>query len=198
MKAPTLLTRAFGNPVFAVIACGWFINALRGWYLGHSSLLETMLAGGCAVRSLSSWRTLRNHQAWLRQWNDAGTPPASASETPASESRSDRSASKGAVIVSLLLIILLPLAARGIEHDATTNTLAVLAWFACIVWFPVALVKYRRQRGAVSADKPVKPEPPPVVAWVAEPASIAPTRADAIRNLPDYALSATGLERVGR
>lgn len=195
MKTPPLLTRFLGNPVVVLCMCAWFLHALAGWYLLQPSISESIVAGCFAVASLRAWRTMRTHQAWLRQWNDTGQMEA---ETPARIS-ADRRRRKSALVFVLpvLALMMLMLAANNARPDELP--LLRLLSLGCIAWLVVAaLTRKFRKHGGGQASSAAKVETPSAVAWVSGPASSAPSRAFATSHLPDYALSVMGLRRVNR
>lgn len=153
MTTPAFRTRLFGNPVVAVILGGWFVKTAGSWYLHHAPFGAVLFTFCLALLSLTSWRKLRIHQAWLRQWNDAGGVPAQ----PASDRRHElfrTKQSKGAVMLPLLLVFVLPLAAQGIPHDAPVMPLLTLTWFGCIGWCVVTVLRrFWKRSASASADK---------------------------------------------
>jgi hypothetical protein len=191
MKTPPLTTRFLGNPVVALCMCVWFLHALAGWYLLQPSIPESIIAGCLAVCSLSSWRRMRVHQAWLRQWKDTGQAE---TQTAARISASRR---KSALVFlpPVLTLMLLLLAANTARPDELPILRLLL--LGCAAWLVMlALMRKFRKHGGGQASSTVKAEAPSIVAWVAGPASSAPSRAFATSNLPDYALNVMGLRRV--
>lgn len=182
MKTPPLTTRFLGNPVVALCMWVWLLHALAGWYLQQPSIGETIFAGCFAVCSLSSWRKMRVHQAWLRQWNDTGRDETG---TPARIPASGRRKSALMFFLPVVALMLLLLAANNAPADGMP--LLRLLSLGCVAWLVVAtLVRKFRKHSEVRESRSVKAEAPSIVAWVAGPAGCAPSRSDACKDLPDY------------
>jgi len=193
MKTPPLTARFFGNPVVALCMWGWFLHALAGWYVLQPSIAETIFAGCFAVGSLTSWRKMRVHYAWLRQWSDTGQLE---TETPARIPASGRRKSALLFFLPVLALMLLLLAANNARPDELPM-LRVLA-LGCVVWLVTAILRKSRKHGGGQVSSAVKTEAPSIVAWVDGPATSAQSRAFATSNLPDYALAVMGMRRVNR
>jgi hypothetical protein len=182
MKTPPLTTRFFGNPVVALCMWGWFLHALAGWYLLQPSIGETIFAGCFAVCSLTAWRKMRAHHAWLRQWSDTSQLE---TETPARIPASSRRKSARVFFPPVLGLMLVLVAANNARPEALPM-LRLLA-FGCVVWLvAAALARKFRKHGGGQESSGVKAETPSIVAWVAGPASCAPSRTDACKDLPGY------------
>ncbi|HEV8039085.1 MAG TPA: hypothetical protein VGP62_09495 [Bryobacteraceae bacterium] len=192
MNQPTLMTRFIGTPLVAVVAyvgvglllLGWWQGAVP-WWLGLAALC---FAG--AVRTAA--RELRAYNRWLAAWQTMGMPRAAAHEPlakPVSRSRKASSSWAGVVVAVLLLVVIPVLMASPGANEALRNGLG-LFWLAMALYLVCKLAAklYRavaRRSPSVSAGAKGG-EASDVVQWALPCASSSPSRADAVRNLPEY------------
>jgi hypothetical protein len=203
MNPPTSMTRLLGKPRIAAVLYVGVALAVLGWaggeipwWLGLASLcfVGTVRKAGQDVRRYNQWRT-----AW------AAMGPASATPRPATPKRPLRkrkaSSPWASVIVAALSLVVIPVLIAAPGADETLRHALTLLWLGMALYLPVKLaINVRRARihkgaGTVSAGGSKTSAAADVVEWMLPQASSSPSRADAMRCLPEY--SARLMERPG-
>jgi hypothetical protein len=189
MNQPTVMTRFLGRPRVAAalyVGCalavlGWFGGAVP-WWLGLMALCFVGTVRGAV-------REVRRYNDWWAAWQSMGSAPSAATAEPAVRGRKASSPRFKITVAALSLIVIPLLASLG---DATFRLWLTLLWLGIAVYLVRKLASVRRSRvrggvaGTVSAGARKKGAAPDVVAWVLPRASSSPSRADAMRRLPDY------------
>ena len=175
------------------VLLGWWQGAVP-WWLGLAALC---FAG--AVRT--SVKEVRRYNQWWAGWQAMGNPaPRGATPKPSVPKRKASSGWAG-VVVAFVSVVVIPFfsAAPGTD-EALRNGLGLL-WLGMALYLVCKLVAklyrtaLRRSRsvsvGAANAGA-IAGEAVDVVQWALPPASSSPSRADAVRNLPEYSARLIG------
>ena len=167
MKPTTYMTRFIGTPRVAAVlyfACsltvlGWFGGEVH-WWLAFPAL--------CFIGTVrKAVQNVRRYDQWWTAWQGMGNPTGAV--TPKRMARRRKSSSSWVnITVAALSLVIIPMfiAAPGAD-EATRHWLALL-WLGIAAYLLFKL-------GAAE-----------VVQWVLPRASSSPSRADALRNVPDY------------
>ena len=194
MNRPTRMTRLLGQPRVAaalyvgcvVAVLGWFGGAVP-WWLGLMAL--------CFVGTVrKAVNDVRRYKQWSAAWAAMGSAPAP-SPRPATAKQHLRGKTSsrwtGAIAAALLLFIIPVVIATPGASEAARNGLTLL-WLATAVYLLCKLVinvrpaRAQKRAGTVSAGASKTDAAADVVEWALPPASSSPSRADAMRRLPEY------------
>jgi hypothetical protein len=191
MKPTTYMTRFIGTPRVAAVlyfACsltvlGWFGGEVH-WWLAFPAL--------CFIGTVrKAVQNVRRYDQWWTAWQGMGNPTGAV--TPKRMARRRKSSSSWVnITVAALSLVIIPMfiAAPGAD-EATRHWLALL-WLgiAAYLLFKLAITFRRavlkRRAGKVGAGEAKTSGAAEVVQWVLPRASSSPSRADALRNVPDY------------
>jgi hypothetical protein len=193
MNRPTPMTRCIGaRPVAAVLYVGLGLLVL-GWAGGEVPwwlALAALCFAGTVRRAV---RDVRNYNQWWTAWQAMGA--ASASPQPATPKpnvrRRKASSSWARVILAAVSVVVIPvfITAPG-ASEALREGLTVL--WCCVVLYLVCklaagiLRGLRGKSGITGARGKTQGGLVDVVQWVLPRASSSPSRADAMRRLPEY------------
>jgi hypothetical protein len=187
------MTRFLGKPrvsmalyvVSIVVVAGWVGHALP-WWIG-------LIALYCVTSVRKAVNDMRHYNQWWASWHGMGSMP-SITPKPTVRRRNGSSPWTG-VIAAALLLVSIPMAAAGAD-EGLLNVLALLWLGVAVYLFYQLAVNVRRARTSVAVkESPASPatatkantaDVVDVVQWVLPPASSSPSRADAMRQVPDY------------
>jgi hypothetical protein len=191
MNRPGPGVRAMGSPsgAFAMFtACGLVV---AGVFMGVLPWWLALFAFGFANGTVSAVRQMRVYNAWAEQWQEMATGrPASA--PPRARPREKRNWAALNIPVGVALAIGLPWLASQVDAREEKEYLAVLWLVDCgtLLFLVVrAIVRRPKAQSAATAKVEVaqQVEPTvPVVAWLIGKAVESPSRAEAMRELPEY------------
>lgn len=194
MNPPTSMTRFLGKPrvsaalyvVCAVCVLGWFGGEVP-WWLGLIAL--------CNVGTVrKAVKDVRRYNQWSGAWAAMGNAPpiarSAARPKPAMRNRKASSPWAGVMVAALSLVII-PMLMRGARADDALCTWLTLLWLAMAVYLVWKLAHVRRAHvqivaGSAGAGRSKNSAAADVVEWVLPRASSSPSRADAMRRLPEY------------
>ncbi|MGA2905013.1 MAG: hypothetical protein ABSD98_14360 [Candidatus Korobacteraceae bacterium] len=193
------MTRFLGTP--RVAAAFYFVCSLTvlGWVGGevHWWLALPVLSFIGTVRKAG--QDVRRYDQWFAAWQGMGNPAGEV--TPKRVVRRRKSSSSWVnITVGALSLVIIPLfiAAPGAD-EATRHWLALL-WFgiAAYLLFKLAIsfrrARLNRRAGTVSVGEGKTSGAVDIVEWMLPPASSSPSRADAMRNVPDYCARLMGMQ----
>ncbi len=194
MNAPTSATRFIGTPRTAnvlyvgagLVVFGWFGGAVP-WWLGIMAL--------CFVGTVrKAVQDVRRYDAWASDWRAMGRP-GMASARPAAKV-SFRMRHKNAppwvgVTIAALSLLVIPVVMAAPGPDAGLRQLLTLLWLGAalyLLWKLAARVRraFVKAAGTISAGDRKSGASADVVEWMLPRASSSPSRADAMRRLPEY------------
>jgi hypothetical protein len=196
MTQPTPMTRCIGaRPVAAVLYLGSGLLVL-GWARGEVSWWLAIAALCFAGTVRRAVRDVRSYNRWWTAWQEMGAASAASASsqpaTPKPDVRTRKATSAWArVIVATGAALMLPffVAAAG-DSDALRECLTVL--WSCVVLYLVYKVAaammgaFRRKSGITGSIAKTHGGRVDLVQWVLPRASSSPSRADAMRALPEY------------
>jgi hypothetical protein len=190
MNPPTTLTRFLSTRRVSAALYVGCPAAVLGWFGGAVPWWLALLAF-CLMGTVSkAVNQARRYDAWRASWDAMGAPAQAAAPTRMARKRNDSTIHNGAMLAAILLAII-PLIGRapGAGEDVR-NGLAIL-WLGMAGYLIIKLaMRFGRARTSVKA--PAMPAPGKhtagvdVVEWVLPRASSCPSRADAMRRLPEY------------
>jgi hypothetical protein len=180
-----------------LLACGAVIVE---WLTGGASWWQGMLALLMAMQTLSAVGKVSRYKRWSAQWQ-AMAEPAIASQRTSYHQGGDDSVTKRStttakaqrsgwlrVVVAMLLALAIPLYV-GQDIDRASPALACL-WLAICVYLGFRLLRRISRRGVKDGEQRSAPQnrevENPFVTWVVNRPSSSPSRAYAVRNLPEY------------
>lgn len=192
MNQPTPMTRFIGKPRVAAVlyvglglaVLGWAEGAVP-WWLGVAAL--------CTAGSVrKAVKDVRSYKQWWTAWGAMGAataPPRAATSKPSS--------SWAGVIVAGVSFVMIPvwIAAPGASEALRQGLTAVWCCMAIYLLWRLAARLWRalfRAAGTASAGERKTSAPAEVVEWALPRASSSPSRADALRNLPEYSARLIG------
>jgi hypothetical protein len=178
------------------IGCGL---AVLGWYGGEIPWWLALIAL-CSVGSVRrSVQEVRRYNQWWGAWQSMGNEPSAPAPKVITRGRKASSPWLTITVASLSLMII-PMLADCVD-DSVHHWLTLL-WLgiAAYLVFKLASVRRSRVKKAVAGTAGVggrkNGAAPDVVAWVLPRASSSPSRADALRRLPDYCSRLMAVERA--
>jgi hypothetical protein len=199
MNQPTPMTRFVGKPRVAAVlyvglglaVLGWAEGAVP-WWLGVAAL--------CTAGSVrKAVQDVRSYKQWWTAWaamGAAGAPPRPATSKLDARGRKASSSWAG-VIVAAVALVMIPvwMAAPGASEALRQGLTAVWCCTAVYLLWKLA-ARLRRARftaaGTASAGERKNSAAADVVEWALPGASSSPSRADAMRNLPEYSARLIG------
>jgi hypothetical protein len=194
------MTRFIGKPRVAAVlyvglglaVLGWAEGTVP-WWLGVAALCT---AG--SVRKAA--QDVRSYKQWWTAWaamGAAGAPSPAATSKPSARGR--KASSWAGVTVAAVSLVMIPvwMAAPGASEALRQGLTAVWCGLALyLLWRLAARLRRAifRAAGTVSAGAQSKTQsgPAEVVEWALPRASSSPSRADAMRNLPEYSARLIG------
>jgi hypothetical protein len=204
MTQPTSMTRFLATPrVATALYVGCSVAVLGGlsgavpWWLAFVALcfIGTVRKAVQDVRRYKQWRAAWDGMGQKRlcgcghpECTD-GTAAMRATATPKASPRGRKASSRwtGVIVAALLLFPIIPVviatpgASEGLKNGLTLLWLATAVYLVCKLAVSVRRAPIRKGAGAIKPSAAAD-----VVEWVLPPASSYPSRADAIRQLPDY------------
>jgi len=193
MNRPSLTVRLAGSPRIACALFFGYAAVVAGWYEGRVSWWIGVAAIAAAGRTLSAVKRVRLYKTWLADWQGMGAAGV-ASPQPASKPHTrGRKASSPwvGVIVAAVSLVMIPVVIAASGANESLRQALTLLWFGTAVYllWKLAAKLWRtlfRAAGTASAGERKNGAPTDVVEWALPRASSSPSRADAMRNLPEY------------
>ncbi len=179
MTRPSWLVRLAGSPagsVLVILFCGciiagWWEGLIRGWV--------AFAAAWIILQTISARKQVRRYNAWVGEWREMG-----GESVPAARKRSTAKLWGGAVVLVAVLLAIGRLFPKQPQQGEAFAVVWCPAFAALLASRLIPLL--RRRSGKRAAVKQAKAETEPV-AWVVGRASSSPSRAEAEKNLPEYA-----------
>jgi hypothetical protein len=195
MNRPASITRVLGSPrVAAALYVGCAV-AVLGWLGGGGVPWWLALASLCCVGTVrKAVKDVRRYEQWSGAWDAMGPGSASpaAASKPIMRKRKPSSRWHGVIGAALLLFPIIPFLAVSAAGEAMRNGLTLL-WLATAVYLvcKVALNLRPARTSSVKAAPaspaaPMKANAADIVQWLLPRASSSPSRADALRQLPEH------------
>lgn len=174
-----------GAPMMAVVLLLGSAIAILGWYAGGVSGWLALAAAFMAMQTLSAVGEVLRYKRWFGEWEAMGTPLHAPPKIPPKPKRRWK-----AITFASLLLFAIPQILTESGLDEGLGAVLICAWLADVVYLAYRLFAVMRRgfsRAPVrSAGQPqAKVDAGPVV-WLLDRASSSPSRADAVRNLPEY------------
>ena len=185
MKRPGLLVRLMGAPPVATVLLVVWVGVGVAWSRGNLPGWLAFVALLAALRTLSAVRKMRRYKTWAAEWQAMGEP---FSKPPQAQKKHGRGWVR--VTGAALLVLTIPALAAQIHYNDGLVTALAALWCAAGLYLVFALVRGIVRRGrSRRKDKAevakVAAEAAPV-AWLVGRAAFSPSRADAVRQLPEY------------
>ena len=194
MNPPTSTTRFIGTPRNAnvlyagavLLVFGWFGGAVP-WWLGLVAL--------CSVGTIrKAVQDVRSYDAWASDWQAMGRPGMSSprpATKPSFRMRHQNTPPWVCVTIATLSLVVIPFFMAAPGTDESLRQLLTLLWLGAalyLLWKLAARLRraFVKDAGTTRAGDRKKSATADVVAWVLPRASFSPSRADAIRQLPEY------------
>jgi hypothetical protein len=178
MNRPRRLVRLAGSPRGALLLFIGYAVIVYGWYQGDVPWWLAVGAVAAGFRTLAAVGRMRRYKAWLADWQGMGA----GDEPPRPKKR------RGWVLVAgaALLVVAIPL----VQPETGPNDALTVLWCVACLYLVFALVRgiLRRIRGRrkVKAEVAQTRDEAAPVAWLVPRAASSPSRADAMRSVPDY------------
>jgi hypothetical protein len=195
MNRPSLLARLMGAPLVSAALCVASAGIVLSWYQESTPWWLAMIATAAAVRSLAAVGEVGRYKRWDAKWQTMGAPAQALEDAQRQQPRGPEKPKRRWKLVTLaaLLLVAIPafLAALdgGMGNDAFMAALALL-WCVAGLYLALRAVRGMLRRGtkrrtttAEIAKAEIEAAP---VAWLVPRASDSPSRADAMRQLPEY------------
>ena len=181
MTPPSAFVRAAGSPriAFLLMLISAAMAALV--YVGEAPWWFMLVALYLASQTANSVRQLRAYNGWTQQWQamagvTAAPPPRRMKKHPALDNA-----------VGMVAVVALPWLASQISDRAERLLVAYLWLAVCLLLLfraargVVRFFKARRTRQSKAERIEIQP-----VSWLVDRASSSPSRAEAMRQLPEY------------
>lgn len=194
MNAPTSATRFIGttrnaNALYllsGLAVFGWFGGAVP-WWLGIMAL--------CFIGTVrKAVQDVRRYDAWAADWQAMGRPGSSPRPVakPSFHMRYLKTPPWLCVTIAALSLMMIPVVMAAPGTDASLSKLLTGLWLwsaLYLVWKLAARLRCAlfKPAGAKSAVNRKNDAAADVVEWALPRASSSPSRADAVRRLPEYA-----------
>jgi hypothetical protein len=196
MNQPTLMTRFIGMPRVAAVVYIGACLAVMGWMGGEVSWWLALIALGIAGKARVAVQDVRAYNQWWAAWQAMGPPRRAAPEPrPNSNVRKRKASSSRGIVIAAVSLLVIPLLMASLKADDALYSGMGLLWLAVALYLLFKLIPklYRLvvRRSPSSSARAVSAgakgdETLDLVAWALPPASSSPSRADAMRMLPDY------------
>ena len=202
MNKPTPMTRFMGTPA---VAAGLYIGSgllVLGWAGGEVSWWLGVVALCFAGTVRRAVRDVRRYNQWWTAWQSMGAATAAPRPAKAEPNLRKRSGSSSwaRVIVAAVSFVVIPFfvampgASEALREGLTLLWCFMVLYLVCKL--AVTIVRgLRRKSGVTRTRAKALSGQEDVVEWVLPRASSSPSRADAMRSLPEY--SARLIERPG-
>lgn len=198
MNGPTLTTRMLGRPrVAAALYIGCAL-AVLGWFGGEIPWWLALMAIATIGSVRKAGRKLRQYEEWWAAWDGMGSAPGAAPPKATTRASKPSSSRLGIAVAALSLAIIPLLLPMG---DATFRRWLALLWLGVAVYLARKLASGRRARvrkavaGTAGGGAGNDGRGDDVVKWALPRAPSSPSRADALRQLPDYCARLMEVER---
>ena len=193
MNQPTAMTRWMGTPRIAgvlyvglgLLVLGWAGGAVP-WWLAIAALC---FAG--TVRKAG--QDVRRYNQWWASWQAMGATGAAPrpAAKPSFRMRQKNAPPWVGVTIAALSLLVIPVFIAAPGADEGLRQLLTLLWCGMalyLLWKLAARLRraFVKGAGTGSAGDRKSSATADVVAWVLPPASSSPSRADAMRQLPEY------------
>jgi hypothetical protein len=185
------MTRFLGTPRVAAafyIACSLTVLGWAGgevhWWLALPAL--------CFISTVrKAVKDVRRYDQWVGAWQAMGNPSGIVAPKPKVRRRKTTRPWIGITVASLSLTLISLLIISPQTDAASRHDLTLLWWgIACYLLCKIAVTLRRKARqnraGTASAGGGKSSGAVDVVEWMLPPASSSPSRAEAMRNVPDY------------
>jgi hypothetical protein len=194
MNQPTRVTRFIGTPRIAAVLYVGIGLAVLGW-AGGGVPWWLALAALCSVGTVrKASAEVKRYDAWAKEWNamaggfSHAVPPPRQRPRPAGKPKVQISPW---VAIAALLWMSIPVVAPSVTPESGKALTVLWCFVSLYLLWKVLRVAYRavfrpKARTAAAGQAVQKAQGPDVVAWVLPRASSSPSRADAMRRLPEY------------
>jgi hypothetical protein len=191
MNRPDAVTRAMGSRAGAFLMLLVCIVAVGGVFIGELPWWLALLAFGMASGTVSAGQQMRAYNAWAAQWNEmagnaAAPPPPRKKKNPVLDNA-----------VGVMAVAALPWLASQVGERWEKQFIGILWLVVCVVLVFRAVraivrrLKARRMARSKAEAQQASAQVQPV-AWLVDPAASSPSRADAMRELPEYSARLMG------
>jgi len=200
MKRPSLFAGLSGYPLMAIVLFMVYAAIVLGWYQDSAPWWLALAAVLAATRTLSAVGQVRRYKAWSAQWQAMSEPVSAQRRIPhphrsaevvtQNQPSTAKEPHRGRLlaIVAALLVLAIP-AYVGDGSDRVSSALTCL-WLAACLYLAFRLLRRLMRRGIKRHEQRTAPQKreaeSPFVTWVMDRASSSPSRAEAMRALPDY------------
>jgi hypothetical protein len=188
MNPPTFITRFLGTPLIAAALYIGCAVAVWGWTRGEVRWWVALAAVGFFGTVRKAVVDVRRYKQWSAAWQAMGS--ASGAGAPRAPARR-RKAPWVNVIGAVLSLVVIPMFIAAPGADEALRKGLTLLWLAIAVYLLWKLAvrvwgALFRKGAGTSAGVTKTSASADVVKWVLPRASSSPSRADAVRKLPDY------------
>jgi hypothetical protein len=202
MNRPSILTRLMGCRLIALVLLIASGAAILGWLAGGAPWWIGVIALLTAMQTLSAVGQVRRHKAWAAKWQAMGEPVGAPRrippidgekairQNPASPAKEPRRGRLRAIVAALLALAIPVYVGDG--SDMVSSALTCL-WLAACLYLAFRILRrvMRRRSKRHEQSTALKREAEtPFVTWVMKRPSSSPSRAEAMRVLPDYCVTA--------
>ncbi len=194
MNAPTSATRFIGTPRTANVLYALSGLAVFGWLGGEVPWWLGLMAV-CFIGTVrKAVQDVRCYDAWAADWRAMGGP-VNASPRPAKPSfriRQKNTPPWVVVTIAALSLVVLPVLIASPGMDKSESTVLTLMWLTAGLYLLFKLLAkvgravFHRGAGNAGAGGSKNTRDADVVTWVLPRASSSPSRAEAMRRLPEY------------
>ncbi len=197
MKRPSALTGLMGTPLVALPLFAACAAAGVEWFAGDAPWWLGVVALFTGLHTLSSLGQVSRYKAWAAKWQAMGEPEHAAARVPANggdrEVRQkiapDNHARRHPLRIAIAALFALAIPAYVADGNEGSIALGCL-WVASCLYLVVAVVRGMMRRGGKRPDQRAvaakEQSGSPFVEWALPRASSSPSRAEAVRHLPDY------------
>ena len=197
MNRPSPLTRLMGCRPLALVLMFASGVVFAGWVAGDVPWWLAIVAALTQMQTLAAVGRVRRYKDWSAKWQAMAEPVGAQRPAPASDRGIGQNAPSAVkeprrgrlrITLAVLLVLAIPVyVADG--TDMVSSGLRCL-WFAACLYLAARLLRrVFGKRANRQGERPVavrQKAESPFVAWVMAPASSSPSRAEAVRALPDY------------
>jgi hypothetical protein len=180
MNQPTSMTRIIGTPRTAGVLYVGLALLVVGWAGGAVPWWMAFIALCSAGTVRKAVQDVRRYDQWWASWQSMGNA------APKTTLRRRKMVAPWAgVVVAAVSLVLIPVVMAAPGTDAELRQALTLMWCGDVLYLGWKVFA-RLRRSVVRSAGRSKETSPDVVEWVLPRASSSPSRADAVRRLPEY------------
>lgn len=191
MRPPTSMTRFLGTPRIATTLCLGCLATVVAWYAGEIPWWLALGALFFIPTVRKAVQDVRRYDQWYGAWQGMGNASGDATPKRPEHRQGVFPRWVNVTLAVLSLAVILIFATSPVANPAVRKDMTVFLWGFAVYLLCKTIAAIRRRRllriaGTASAGGSKPAAKAEIVRWTLPRAASAPSRADAMRNVPDY------------